>query len=113
LVIYSNLQQMLMNLMLNSTDALKEVNAQRELTITSKQAENSHPLISVYDIGLGLPAERADQIFNPFSTTKPQGSGMGLSISRTIVDGYLGAKSSSPHGACFVFTLPNKAEAAG
>ena len=71
-------------------------------------------LISVSDTGVGLPNEKTEQIFNAFFTTKPEGSGMGLSISRSIVEshgGRLWAANNSPHGARFCFTLPTKAEA--
>ena len=66
-------------------------------------------LISVSDTGVGLPAEKADQIFNAFFTTKPQGSGMGLAISRSIVEshgGRLWATANDGRGATFHFTLP-------
>ena len=66
-------------------------------------------LISVSDTGVGLPADQADQIFNAFFTTKPQGSGMGLAISRSIVEshgGRLWASANDGRGATFHFTLP-------
>ena len=66
-------------------------------------------LISVSDTGAGLPAERAEEIFNAFFTTKPQGSGMGLAISRSIIDshgGRLWATANDGRGASFHFTLP-------
>ncbi|HVP64274.1 MAG TPA: ATP-binding protein, partial [candidate division Zixibacteria bacterium] len=70
-------------------------------------------LISVSDTGVGLPAEKADQIFNAFFTTKPQGSGMGLAISRSIIEshgGRLWATANDGRGATFHFTLPTTAE---
>ena len=66
-------------------------------------------LVSVSDTGVGLPAEKADQIFNAFFTTKPQGSGMGLAISRSIVESHGGRLWATPNdgrGATFSFTLP-------
>jgi PAS domain S-box-containing protein len=108
------LQQVLMNLMLNSIDAMKDVDATRELTIKSQRAENEHTLVSVSDTGVGLPQEQADQIFNAFFTTKAQGTGMGLSISRSIVEshgGRLWAAANSERGATFHLTLPTKVEA--
>jgi PAS domain S-box-containing protein len=108
------LQQVFMNLMLNGIDAMKDMNAGGELTIKSRQAENGQLLISVSDTGVGLPPQQADQIFNPFFTTKPHGTGMGLSISRSIVEshgGRLWAADNSPRGASFYFTLPSKVEA--
>ncbi len=103
------LQQVLMNLMVNSIDAMKEVDGTRELTINSQRGENEQLVVSVSDTGVGLPAEQADQIFNAFFTTKPHGTGMGLRISRSIVEshgGRLWAADNSPRGAKFYFTLP-------
>ena len=107
------LQQLLMNLMINSIDAMKEVDGTRQLIINSR-SDNEHLLISVSDTGVGLPPHQADQIFNPFVTTKPNGTGMGLSISRSIVQahgGRLWARDNSPRGASFNFTLPTTVEA--
>jgi PAS domain S-box-containing protein len=109
------LQQVLMNLILNSIEALKDVDGPRELTIQSQPADDGHVLLSVSDTGVGLPPQRADQIFNAFFTTKSHGTGMGLRISRTIVEshgGRLWASDNSPRGASFCFTLP-KADARG
>jgi signal transduction histidine kinase len=107
------LQQVMMNLIVNSIDAMKDVDGARELTIKSQRVENEHMLVSVSDTGVGLPLQKADQIFKTFFTTKTQGIGMGLSISRSIVeshDGRLWATNNSPVGASFHFTLPTKAE---
>ena len=107
------LQQVFMNLMLNGIEAMKDVNAARELTIKSEQADNSHLLISVSDTGVGLAPEQTDQIFDAFVTTKPEGTGMGLAISRSIVEshgGRLWATANSGRGATFHFTLPLKVE---
>ena len=85
----------------------------RELAIRSQRAENEHLLVTVSDTGIGLPAEHTDQIFNAFFTTKPHGTGMGLRISRSIVEahgGRLWAADNSPRGASFYFTLPASAE---
>src|SRR5208282_5964300 len=84
------LQQVLMNLMTNSIDAMKDVDGTRELTIQSQRGEDGQLLISVSDTGVGLPPQQADQIFNAFFTTKPQGTGMGLRISRSIVESHGG-----------------------
>jgi C4-dicarboxylate-specific signal transduction histidine kinase len=108
------LQQVLMNLMLNGIEAMKDVDGNRALTIKSQQAEDNHVLISVSDTGVGLPPQFADQIFNAFFTTKGQGTGMGLSISRSIVEahgGRLWADNNSPRGAGFYVSLPTKLEA--
>jgi C4-dicarboxylate-specific signal transduction histidine kinase len=107
------LQQVLMNLITNSIDAMKDLDGTRELIISS-QAEDGHLIISVSDTGVGLPPKQADQIFDAFFTTKPQGTGMGLRISRSIVElhgGSLWAAANSPRGASFHLTLPTKIEA--
>ena len=107
------LQQVVMNLLMNGTDAMKEVEGPRELAITSQPADKEECLVSVIDTGVGLPAQQADQIFNAFFTTKPHGTGMGLSISRSIVEshgGRLWAATNAPRGASFYFTLPSKAQ---
>jgi PAS domain S-box-containing protein len=101
------LQQVLMNLMLNAIEAMQGVSA--HLEINSQRTDDGQLLIAVSDTGLGLPTEKADQIFDAFFTTKPQGTGMGLAISRSIVEshgGRLWASSNSGRGATFRFTLP-------
>jgi PAS domain S-box-containing protein len=108
------LQQVLMNLMINGMDAMKDVDRARELAVKSQKAENEQVLVCVSDTGVGLPVQQADQIFKAFFTTKPQGTGMGLSISRSIIEthgGRLWATDHSPCGASFCFSLPTKAEA--
>jgi len=101
------LQQVLMNLMFNGIEAMKD--AKGELSVTSKRTDDSQLLISVSDSGIGLPVEEADRIFDAFFTTKVQGTGMGLSISRRIIEshgGSLWACSNPGRGATFQFTLP-------
>jgi signal transduction histidine kinase len=101
------LQQVLMNLMLNGIEAMKETGG--VLTVKTGRGEGGQVLISVSDTGVGLPAGGADEIFNAFFTTKPQGSGMGLAISRSIVEsqgGHLWATSNDVRGAAFHFILP-------
>jgi len=108
------LQQVLMNLIVNSIDAMKEVDGPRELAVTSQRTEKEEVLVSVRDTGVGLPAEQTEQIFNAFFTTKPHGTGMGLRISRSIVEshgGRLWATDNSQRGASFHFVLPAKIEA--
>ena len=107
------LQQVLMNLMVNGVDSMRDVDGTRELVIRSKQAEDGQLMISVSDTGVGLPPKQSDQIFNAFFTTKPQGTGMGLRISRSIVEshgGRLWASDNSSRGASFHLTLPTKVE---
>ncbi len=108
------LQQVLMNLIMNGVDAMHDVDGPRELTIKSQPAQNNELLLSVSDTGVGLPPHQAGEIFNAFFTTKTHGTGMGLRISRSIVEshgGRLWAADNSPRGTSFCFTLPTKAEA--
>jgi signal transduction histidine kinase len=108
------LQQVVMNLMLNGIEAMKDMDGTRELAIKSQRAENEHILLYVSDTGVGLPPQEGDQIFNAFFTTKAQGTGMGLSISRSIVEshgGRLWAADNSPRGASFYISLPTRVEA--
>ena len=108
------LQQVLMNLMLNGIDAMKAVNTRRELAVSSQALDDGTLRISVSDTGMGLPPHQQDQIFNAFFTTKENGTGMGLAISRSIIEshgGCLWAENNSPKGACFHFTLPVESEA--
>jgi signal transduction histidine kinase/CheY-like chemotaxis protein len=106
------LQQVLMNLMLNGIEAMKDTCG--ELTIASKRTEDGQLLISVSDTGIGLSIDEAERIFEAFFTTKPQGTGMGLSISRRIIashGGHLWASPNTGRGATFQFTLPVEATA--
>ena len=110
------LQQVMMNLMINGIDAMKDVDGMRELAVKSQRVEHEEIVVSVTDSGVGLPSQQAEQIFNAFFTTKPHGTGMGLRISRSIIEshgGRLWAANNSPRGASFCFTLPTKAEAEG
>jgi len=105
------LQQVMMNLINNSIDAMKELDGSRDLGIKSERAENEQLVVSISDTGVGLPMQQADQIFNAFFTTKFHGTGMGLSISRSIVESHSGrlwADENSPHGASFHIMLPTK-----
>jgi PAS domain S-box-containing protein len=101
------LQQVLMNLMLNGIEAMKDVTPAGKLTISSRH-EDGQLLITVSDTGAGLPPGQSEQIFNAFFTTKDQGTGMGLNISRSIVESYGGRlwAANSGTGATFQFTLP-------
>ena len=101
------LQQVLMNLILNGIEATKD--ATGELTVTSTRADDGQLLVSVSDSGIGLPGGEVDRIFEAFFTTKAQGTGMGLSISRRIIEshgGCLWACANAEKGATFQFTLP-------
>ena len=102
------LQQVLMNLMLNGLEAMTDTRG--ELTVTSKRTADGQLLIAVIDSGIGIAPDRTDLIFEAFFTTKPQGTGMGLSISRKIVEshgGRLWASTNPGRGATFQFTLPS------
>jgi PAS domain S-box-containing protein len=106
------LQQALMNLMLNGIEAMNDTSG--ELSVRSKITEDGQLLISVSDCGIGLPVKQVERIFDAFFTTKPHGTGMGLSISRTIIEsygGHLWATPNAEHGATFHFTLPTKVTA--
>jgi signal transduction histidine kinase len=101
------LQQVLMNLMLNGIEAMKGESG--VLLITSKRSEDSQLMISVSDCGTGLPVDGAERIFEAFFTTKPDGTGIGLPLSRRIIEshgGRLWADANTPRGAIFYFTVP-------
>ena len=107
------LQQVLMNLMLNGIDAMKDKGG--ELRVASKRTEDGGLAVSVSDTGIGLPAEEPERVFEAFFTTKPQGTGMGLSISRRIIEshgGRLWASANAPRGAIFQFTVPLNSDVA-
>jgi PAS domain S-box-containing protein len=102
------LQQVLMNLMLNGIEAMQE--GRGELSVASRRTEDGQLLVSVTDSGIGFPGDNLERIFEAFFTTKPQGTGMGLSVSRRIIESHGGRLWASPNtgrGATFQFTLPN------
>jgi C4-dicarboxylate-specific signal transduction histidine kinase len=101
------LQQVFMNLMLNAIEAMKDAGG--DLTVKSQADVDGQLLFSVGDTGVGLPTEKMDQIFSAFFTTKPMGSGMGLAITRSIVESHGGRLWATPNdgrGATFHFTVP-------
>jgi PAS domain S-box-containing protein len=104
------LQQVILNLVINGIEAMQPVKERpRELVIRTLQDEASHVLVTVSDVGVGVAAEHADQLFDAFFTTKSSGMGMGLSICRSIVNahgGRLSASGNAGPGATFQFTLP-------
>ena len=103
------LQQVAMNLVVNSIEAMKDVDGTRQMIIKSQQAENEQIIVSISDTGVGIPPHLAEQIFDPFFTTKAHGTGMGLRICRSIIEshgGRLWAVGSPGRGATFHFNLP-------
>src|SRR5580692_10252712 len=103
------LQQVFMNLMLNAIDAMKDTGG--KLTISSRRSPDGQLVVSISDTGVGLPAENTERIFDAFHTTKPQGTGMGLAITRSIVEAHGGrvwATANQERGATFHFTLRAK-----
>jgi len=109
------LQQVLLNLIVNAIEAMSGIHDRsRELTIVSRRDGPSAVAIEVRDSGAGLKAEGAERVFEAFYTTKAEGIGIGLSISRSIVEahgGRLWAGPNEPHGAVFRFALPVAEEA--
>ncbi len=106
------MQQVLLNLMLNGIEAMKDTSG--ELTVRSGKRDDGQILLSVSDLGVGLPAGKIDQVFDAFFTTKTQGTGMGLSISRRIIEshgGRLWACANTGRGATFQFTIPTEVSA--
>jgi signal transduction histidine kinase len=90
---------------------MKDMNGPRELSIKTQSPEAAQLLVSVSDTGVGLPPQQADQIFNPFFTTQGDGTGMGLRISRFIVEshgGRLWAADNPPAAQVFTFSCPAK-----
>ena len=105
-----HLQQVLMNLIVNGMDALDDVNGEeRRISVSASAAGAKAVEVAVSDSGRGVPADKLTDIFDPFFTTKPKGMGMGLCISRTIIEahhGRLWAENPKEGGAAFRFTLP-------
>ena len=109
------MQQVLMNLIMNAIEAMKDVEGARELVVASQRTGPDQVQVSVSDTGIGLPPQ-ADQIFNAFFTTKERGTGMGLAISRSIVEshgGRLWAAENQPRGATFHVALPTDIDTTG
>jgi PAS domain S-box-containing protein len=104
------LQQVMLNLIVNAVEAMLTIEGrQRALLITSGRFKDSAVRIAVSDNGPGINSQTAHQLFDAFSTTKPEGMGMGLAISRSIIEGHGGRLWTEPnnkYGATFQFTLP-------
>jgi signal transduction histidine kinase len=107
------LQQVVMNLILNAIEAMSNVEGRsRELGIGTRVNEEKEILVTIRDSGVGLDPQSMEQVFAAFHTTKPGGLGMGLSISRSIVENHAGrlwASANDGFGATFQFTLPSSA----
>jgi len=102
-----------MNLIVNSIEAMKEVDGIREMVIRSQRDQEGQLLISITDTGVGIPPQLAEQIFDPFFTTKAHGTGMGLRICRSIIEshgGRLWAVGSHGRGATFHLNLPGEVQ---
>jgi signal transduction histidine kinase len=102
------LQQVLLNLALNAAEAMGSVEGTRELVISTEQ-DQTGALVAVRDSGPGIEPANLDRVFDTFYTTKSSGTGMGLSICRSIIrahGGKLWAEANEPRGAVFQFTLP-------
>jgi PAS domain S-box-containing protein len=104
------LQQLILNLIMNGIESMAPVAGRpKELTIETHVEGTDHVLVRLRDSGVGLNLDKTDQIFEAFFTTKPEGTGMGLAICRSIVEAHHGriwASPGTPHGAVFHFSLP-------
>jgi PAS domain S-box-containing protein len=108
------LQQVLLNLIMNAVESMSTGSDEaRELTIRTEQTKAGGILVAVHDSGPGIDPDRRDQVFQPFYTTKATGTGMGLAICRSIIEGHGGrlwAEANQPRGAVFQFTVPPATE---
>jgi len=108
------LQQVILNLVMNAIESTASVDREpRRLVIQSALSNPGELLVAVKDTGPGIDAEQAQRVFAPFFTTKSQGIGMGLPISRSIIEahgGRLWAEKNEPHGAVFRFVLPTRSQ---
>jgi signal transduction histidine kinase len=104
------LQQVILNLLMNAIESMASVDDRpRELVVCSRGQEGDQVVVTVQDAGVGIDPSKADQLFSAFFTTKPGGMGMGLSISRSIIEAHGGkfwATRNAGHGATFHFALP-------
>ena len=104
------LQQVLLNLVVNALDAMKETSGRSRRLVVRTQSAGRSAEVSVQDSGAGVPADKLEQVFEPFITTKPHGLGLGLSICRSIIQahgGHIGCRNAPSRGAIFWFTLPS------
>ena len=108
------LQQVILNLLRNASDAMTAVNDRpRELVIRTERDQNDHVRLSVKDVGVGFDPQATDRLFNAFYTTKNDGMGIGLSVSRSIVENHHGRMCASLNdgpGSTFSFSIPCRSE---
>ena len=108
------LQQVILNLLRNASDAMSSVDDRpRQLVIKTEPEDGDRVRLSVHDTGVGLEVESINKLFDAFYTTKSDGMGIGLSVSRSIIENHEGTLSATPndgHGATFSFSLPSAAE---
>ncbi len=108
------LQQVILNLIVNAIEAMSETgNDSRQLAVSSGPSDSNHLFVEVRDSGPGLDPANLDRVFQSFYTTKPEGMGMGLSISRSIIEAHSGrlwVTPNEPRGAVFRFTLPTQGD---
>ena len=105
----TQVQEVILNLVKNALESLIGCEGHREVSIGSRALQGSEVVVDVKDTGKGLDAETAEHMFEPFYTTKSEGMGIGLAISRSIIEahgGKLWAMKNSPRGAIFLFSLP-------
>ncbi|WP_234904738.1 sensor histidine kinase [Rhizobium rhizogenes] len=110
------LQQVILNFVINAIEAMAGVDAEKRELLVSAAADDRKITISVRDTGMGVPPAASDRMFEAFFTTKTTGMGMGLAISRSIVEAHGGAVYTAPnfpHGAVFGFILPSDTGARG
>jgi signal transduction histidine kinase len=111
------LQQVLLNLILNAIEAMSSIaEGSREILISSAKNESGDVVVTVRDSGVGLETNTIDRLFDAFYTTKPKGMGMGLAISRSIVEAHEGqiwASPNTPRGAIIQFSLPTSRASKG
>jgi signal transduction histidine kinase len=104
------LQQVMLNLLLNAADAMSDIDDRaRDLVVSTRRDEGDRVVVTVRDAGIGLDLENTDKLFDPFYTTKSGGMGIGLSVSRSIIErhgGRLWVERNDGFGATFTFSIP-------
>ena len=105
-----HLQQVLLNLLMNAMDAVAEIDpSERRVHFSSRRTDSGMAEVRVCDSGSGIAAESRERVFEPFFTTKANGMGMGLPVSKSIIEAHGGkiwAEDRAEGGTCFCFTVP-------